>query len=218
MTGRVVARSAEAALEALVDRVRPLREGAPAGRRLVVAIAGAPAGGKSTLAARLVERLGDAVLVPMDGFHLDDALLAPAGLLPTKGAPDTYDVAGLAATLARIVADDGRVVHVPVFDRTRELSRAAAASVAPHHRSVVVEGNYLLLRDPPWRELLASFDLTVMIETGESTLRERLVRRWREHGFDDAAALERAERNDLPNGRTVRSRSVAPDLRLAEAS
>lgn len=211
---------------AFEDRKSP--EGRPGGgavrvqaadvpRRLLVAIAGPPAGGKSTLAAALVEAFDDAVLVPMDGFHLDDALLRPAGLLARKGSPETFDVDGFVALLDRIRDDDGRAVHVPVFDRARELARAGAATVAPTHRTVVVEGNYLLLDEPPWRALATRFDLTIMLGVEEAVLRERLVRRWLENGFGEEEALARAERNDLPNGRRSSNGSIAADLELTTA-
>ena len=56
-------------IDALADRARQL---GGAGRALL-GIAGAPGAGKSTLAEQLVERIGaQAVVVPMDGFHLHD--------------------------------------------------------------------------------------------------------------------------------------------------
>ena len=149
--------------------------------------------------------------MPMDGFHVDDALLGPAGLLPRKGSPPTFDVAGLAATLERVRRDDGDVL-VPLFDRERELSRAAAARIEPGHRIVVVEGNYLLLDQTPWDALDALFDVRVRIDVDEVVLRERLVGRWLGFGFGRAEAVARAEANDLPNGTLVRERSRVPDV------
>lgn len=200
-------------VDALAERVLRARgNGAgDAARRLLVALAGPPGAGKSTLAAQLVARLPDAVVVPMDGFHLDDALLEPAGLLPVKGSPPTFDVAGLAVMLERLRRDDAEVL-VPLFDRERELSRAAAARVEPRHRIVVVEGNYLLLDRPPWSALADVFDLGVLVDVDAAVLHERLVRRWLDHGFERAAALARAEANDLPNGELVRTASRVPDV------
>ena len=41
--------------------------------RVLLGVGGAPGAGKSTLAEQLVHRYGaDAVVVPMDGFHLHD--------------------------------------------------------------------------------------------------------------------------------------------------
>jgi len=63
-------------LDDLVDRAAELRAAAPANRRLLIGIAGAPGVGKTTLAAAIVDELRalgiTAAHVPMDGFHLAD--------------------------------------------------------------------------------------------------------------------------------------------------
>ena len=63
--------------------------------RRVVAIAGPPASGKSTLAAGLVAAIRGAgvhsQLVPMDGFHLDNRILSDRGILDRKGSPPSFD-------------------------------------------------------------------------------------------------------------------------------
>ena len=51
---------------------------------------------------------GEAALVPMDGYHFDNAVLVERGLLPRKGAPQTFDVDGLARDLERIRAGGPR--------------------------------------------------------------------------------------------------------------
>lgn len=113
---------------ALTHRVRDL---AHHRARTVVAIAGAPGAGKSTLAEALVDRLnavreGAAALLPMDGFHFDDLHLVPAGLRARKGAPETFDVGGYAHALRRLCVGDEPFVAVPVFDRGIEIARAGA--------------------------------------------------------------------------------------------
>ena len=198
-------------LDGLVERIGRASV-APAGARALVAVVGAPASGKSTLAATLAARVPRAVAVPMDGFHLDNALLDAAGTRAVKGAPHTFDAAGLGALLVRIRAGEPDV-FVPLFDRAADLSRAAAATVEAGHETVIVEGNWLLLDRGPWRALHALFDLSIMLEADEATLRERLVARWLAHGHDAEAALARAEANDLPNGRLVATASAAPSLR-----
>ena len=194
------------------ELARRVLEAAGDSGRHVVAIAGPPGSGKSTLVDELRAAIdksagaGCSVVVPMDGFHYDDAVLEARGQKERKGAPFTFDVAGYAATLARI-RRSGEPVAIPVFDRGLELSRAAARIVEPHHRIVLTEGNYLLLDEPPWSALAPLFDLTVMIDAPEDVLERRLVERWLAYGLDRDAALRRARLNDLPNARHVRAGS-----------
>jgi pantothenate kinase len=183
--------------------------------RFVVAIAGAPGAGKSTLSEALMQAReaaapGRAALVPMDGYHLDNAVLAARGLLPRKGAPMTFDVDGLARDLARIRAG-GRDVVVPVFDRELDLARAGARVIAAERALILVEGNYLLLDEPPWTGLAPLFDATLFLRVPEAELRRRLIDRWLGHGLAPEAALARAEGNDLPNAALVARRSRPAD-------
>lgn len=201
----------------LDDLVRRLEALDTESRRRFVAVAGAPGSGKSTLAERLVARLNAhdparAAILPMDGFHYDDLYLEPRGLLPRKGAPETFDVAGFASALARLSDLSGRPVAVPVFDRSIEIARAGARVIGPEIRLIVVEGNYLLLDRPDWRALRTYFDLTVLLDVPMEVLRRRLVARWATLHPDEA--LRRIDANDLPNAELVVSHSTAPDFRI----
>ncbi len=201
-------------LDTLVDRV--IRE--TRGRdRLIVAVAGPPGAGKSTVTKQLVDRLNDgtagvpAAAFPMDGFHLSNRVLAERGWLSRKGAPQTFDTDGFARTLNRIRGNDGDV-PIPLFDRTLDAAIENAAVIRRHHRLIVVEGNYLLLDREPWRGLLPRYDLTVFLRVDAVILENRLIRRWLDQGLDNTAASARALSNDLPNARLVVENSVAADL------
>lgn len=182
------------------------------GARVLVAVAGAPGSGKSTLAEGLVARLPDAVLVPMDGFHLDDRVLSARGLLARKGAVETFDARGF-AVLAERLAVPGTEVIFPIFDRTREIAIAGAGVVAPHHRIVVIEGNYLLLDTAPWNRL--RFDLTVWLDVPIGELECRLTARWQGFG-KDADQIAAHLRNDLANARLVAAQSRPADLSVPQ--
>ncbi len=195
----------------------------PLGPRRLIAVAGAPGSGKSRLARFLAEGLnaacpGRAEVVPMDGFHYDDAVLEARGLRPRKGSPDTFDVAGFDHLLARLRANDEPEIAIPVFDRDLEISRAGARIIPKETGILVVEGNYLLLGMPPWDRLARHFDATVFLEVPEDELERRLHRRWT---VKHALAPEEAERklrgNDLPNGRTVRTLSRKADWTVGPA-
>lgn len=187
--------------------------------RALVAIVGAPGSGKSTLADQLARYLnrgnaGRAALLAMDGFHYDDAVLEPRGLRPRKGAPETFDVAGLCHLLNRLRANREAEIAVPVFDRALEIARAGAAVIPASTQLVLVEGNYLLLRRPPWDRLAQLFDLTLRLDVPEPELRIRLTRRWERAGLPPEEVRRRVEENDLPNGRLILHESRPADLVL----
>ena len=190
-------------------RIAERATAAPArGLRRMVALAGPPAAGKSTMAGRLAAALPDAVALPMDGYHLDNRLLTAKGLLPRKGAPETFDAGGFVHAIARLSM--GETVVWPDFDRTRDISIAGALQIGPEVRTVVVEGNWLLLDADPWRR--APWDLTVALDVADAVLRDRLVRRWLFHGLDEAAAVARAEGNDMVNAGVFRRDSRPADV------
>ncbi|MCB1451036.1 MAG: nucleoside triphosphate hydrolase [Nitratireductor sp.] len=184
--------------------------------RFLVAIAGAPGSGKSTLSDALVAALNSSgletsALVPMDGYHYDNSVIEPLGLLPRKGSPETFNTAGLFSDLRRISSGEADVA-VPVFDRSIDLARANARIVARTTPIILVEGNYLLLDAPDWRDIAALFDLSIFLDVDESELERRLVQRWLDYGFDDEAARAKAFGNDIPNARLVQHNSRKADI------
>ena len=192
-------------LLALVDR-----PGGP--ERTFIALAGPPAAGKSYLAERLRLDLNQrghvAAVVEMDGFHYDDRVLDERGVLARKGAPDTFDIAGLHNTIQRLKA--GGDVAVPVFDRSLEISRAGARIVTADTTHVVIEGLYLLLEDAPWNVLLDHYDLSILLRPADGVIRRRLEHRWKDLSVEDRTI--KIEQNDLPNASVVAERSIKADI------
>ncbi len=187
----------------------------PRRERTIIGIAGAPGSGKSTLADGVAEALGArAAVLPMDGYHYDDILLHALGRHARKGAPDTFDVDGLAHMIGRLKA--GGDVVVPVFDRDKEIARAGARVIPEAAEIILVEGNYVLAGDPPWSVLRDAFALRVLIDVPEEELRRRLRQRWEHYALSEEAILAKLDENDLPNGLYVRSASTGVDLLLAQ--
>lgn len=181
--------------------------------RVLVGIAGAPGSGKSTLASDLAARLGDtAAVLPMDGFHLDNATLDGMGLLHRKGAPQTFDGRGFVHLVQAL--RNHETVRYPIFDRSQDRTVPDGGEIHAGIRTVLIEGNYLLLRSRPWADLQDLFDLTVFLDIPRETLQGRLVSRWLDHGLEPAAALARAEGNDMKNADLVCSGSVRADITL----
>ena len=196
----------------IADKIRSLEYDQ---KRIMIAIAGPPGAGKSTLADAVVAALGPlAVLMPMDGFHLDNRILEARGLVHRKGAPETFDMGGLAASLGRISA--GEQVYLPLFDRSREIAIAGAGEITSETRFVVVEGNYLCLDEAPWHALAAFWDLTVFLQVPMPELERRLVARWRSYGYDDIEARNKAMSNDIPNAQRVCAHRSPVDVVIFE--
>ena len=156
------------AQDKLQTLLKTLRDRGAAGRH-ITAIAGAPGSGKSTLAETIADALnadtpGIAEVFPMDGYHYDDMLLDARGWRPRKGAPHTFDVPGFSHTLKRLRDNTEDSVAVPVFDRSIEIARAGARLIERSVRHVIVEGNYLLLKQAPWDRLAPLFDTTVFLD------------------------------------------------------
>ncbi|WP_242219361.1 nucleoside triphosphate hydrolase [Shinella zoogloeoides] len=186
-------------------------------RRFLVGLAGPPAAGKSTLAEALRDGLlargESAEILPMDGFHMDDGILAARGLLPRKGAPETFDARGFVDIVHALKQAEGEVL-VPVFDRSREIAINAARAIPQETRFILAEGNYLLFKDAPWDRLDGVFDFTVFVGPPYAVLEERLRQRWRGYALPEDQIGWKLYGNDLPNGKRILENSRPADLHI----
>lgn len=194
-----------------------LRTQAESASRYMVAIAAPPGSGKTTIVEKLRASLlaagESAVTVPMDGFHFDDIVLNARGHRARKGAPYTFDALGFEVLLRRIKAQEPDIA-IPVFDRTLELSRAAADIIPANTKFILVEGNYLLLKDEPWARMKSLFDFSIYMSVPVDELERRLTKRILEHGHDAAYAKMWIASNDMLNINYVIEHSVAADLTI----
>ncbi|MEQ6201529.1 AAA family ATPase [Sulfitobacter sp. HNIBRBA2951] len=186
----------------------PLRKG-----RRIIAISGPPASGKSYLADALSTRLPQACVVPMDGFHHSNDHLHAQGMLSRKGAPETFDVAGLASVVKRMRS--AGEVPFPTFDRARDRVVPNGGCLRTSDTTVLVEGNYLLFDAPPWEALADLWDFGIVLDVPLAELRERLLKRWLDLGYDSDAATRKTEENDLPNARLVYGKRLRADMVLS---
>ncbi|WP_168583826.1 nucleoside/nucleotide kinase family protein [Gephyromycinifex aptenodytis] len=199
--------------DAVIERARAL---AVPGQRHTLGIAGAPGAGKSTLAEAIVAALAPAaVLVPMDGYHLANDELAALGRGERKGAIDTFDDAGYAALLRRLV-DQRRdeTVYAPRFDRSLEESLAGSIRITAEVPLVVTEGNYLLSDVGWWPVARACLDECWYLDTDIDLRHAWLVARHEAYGKDPQSARHWALVRDEANARLIQSSAHRADLRV----
>lgn len=192
----------------------------------VLALFAAPPGaGKSTLLSFLAklaeedEQSDEVQVLGMDGFHRRQAYLvsrtvvrdgAEIPMVSIKGAPQTFDLEKLTERVQNIAA--GRTCGWPVYDR--RLHDPVDDAVTVDGEIVLIEGNYLLLDEPGWRDLRNYADHTVLIRADAELLRKRLVDR-KAMGMASREEAERfVEFSDMRNVRNCLERSGGADLVL----
>jgi pantothenate kinase len=193
--------------------VADLRGRLASGSRVLLGITGSPGSGKSTFAAALRTLLGagTAVVVPMDGFHLGNAIIDGTPLRQRKGAIDTFDVGGYLSLLQRLKRGDEPVVYAPDFRREIDEPVAASIAVPASVPLVITEGNYLLAAHPVWHQVRAQLDEVWFMDTPPDLRLVRLIDRHVEFGMDRPAAQEWAAGSDEANARLIESTRPAAD-------
>lgn len=193
------------------------------GGRIAVFLAAPPAAGKSTL-CRYLEHLSHVLpdvapvqAVGIDGFHypqdyLDSHEIERGGkiisLKEIKGAPETYDVAKLKKFLENRNEENQLW---PVYDR--RIHNPVENALEIRENILLVEGNWLLLDEEPWRSL--SCDYSIFLRAGDANQLERIVVRKMMGGFSEEYARKIVQSNDWPNIVRCMECSVRGDLNLA---
>jgi pantothenate kinase len=197
----------------ITQAITALRARLVPGTRTVLGIAGAPGSGKSTFAELIRQQFepGQAVVVPMDGFHLGNAIINGTPLRQRKGAIDTFDAGGYLSLLRRLVRRDEPVVYAPEFRRTLDEPVAASIAIPADVPLVITEGNYLLMEQEPWKDIRAQLDEVWFVDTPPDLRLARLVARHVSFGMEPAAAEAWATGPDEANAVLIQATRPAAD-------
>ncbi len=194
------------------DAIANARRHAASGQRRILGITGPPGGGKSTLASRIADAVGESArLVRMDGFHLAHAELVRLGREDRKGAVDTFDAAGYVSLLRRLRDASEDVVYAPEFRREIEEPIAGAVAVPRDVPLVITEGNYLLVDDGEWGAVRSLLDEAWFVTTADETRLRWLIQRHVDYGKAPEAARAWALGSDERNARVVDATKARAD-------
>lgn len=195
------------------------------GRRILVMLAAPPGAGKSTLLSYLqflssqYDDIGQIQTIGIDGFHryqkelethtiIRDGVEIP--LVRIKGAPITFDLERLTERIQRVAGGD--ICGWPGYDRM--LHNPVENVTTVDCDIVLLEGNYLLLKEKGWRDLRQYADYTVSITADEDMLRKRLIERRMQTGVPEEESRRFVDFSDMENVRICLEESMPADLML----
>lgn len=195
--------------------------GATRHKRIIVALAGPPAAGKTTLSESLRNTLRERgkchpVALQMDGFHHQNDWLIKHDLHRFKGRIDTFDIDQL-LNKTKALKPAGQPVTWPVYSREIHAPVADGVRVSAQHDVAILEGNYLLIDAPHWSDLHALFDLTVFVDASDAAIETRLLERHVKGGKTREEARIKIDETDLPNVAFVRNHSLPADFLIRTA-
>lgn len=192
--------------------------------RIIVFLAAPPAVGKTTL-CQFLEYLSkqekdvtEVQALGLDGFHYHSdyinshnavVLGKTVPMKTVKGCPETYDTDKLQEKLAKIKDEN---ILWPIYDRN--IHDVVEDMTEVTKDIVLIEGNWLLLNEEPWKSLKETADYTILIQSEEEMLKERLISRKVKGGSSREDAQAWYINTDSVNVKRVLTTSMPGDLML----
>lgn len=178
-------------------------------KRIVIFLSAPPGAGKSTLAlflehlSRITPGIMEVQAIGLDGFHYHSDYIKSHSIIingetvpmaRVKGCPETFDIEKLKIELEELRNSD---ILWPLYDRS--IHDVVEDATKVDKDIVLLEGNWLLLSEEPWAELIDFCDYSIFISADAPLLHKRLVDRKIKGGLSPAAAEEFYQNSDLKN-------------------
>lgn len=199
--------------------------------RIIIALAGPPGSGKTTVAREVARRLNahdadSTEVVPMDGFHYTRAKLDTfhnaQEAHARRGAAWTFDAAGVVALFTELRASTSKdnntsvpaTIYAPSFDHATKDPIPRDIAISPTVSTIILEGNWLVYDEEPWRQISRLVDESWFVDVDAEVAKRRIAMRHLKSGIETTleAALARAEANDIPNGDEARRKLITPTI------
>lgn len=193
--------------------------------RFVIGVAGPPGCGKSAFAAILCAiinasaGLNTAVCIGLDGWHYPNSYLdshktirngQEIPLRMVKGAPESYDTEAAKSFLRAARSDS--VERFPVYSRALHDPIPQAGRLELFNRILLMEGNYLLLDSPIWRDFHPLMDLSIFLTAPREQLIAALRHRHLAGGKRPDVVEQHILFSDLPNLDLILAHSRPADI------
>ena len=192
--------------------------------RLIIFMAAPPAVGKTTLCefleylSKQEKELANIQALGLDGFHYHsdyinshDAIIfgEKVPMKQVKGCPETYDTEKLRQKLEHIKTEN---ILWPVYDRN--LHDVVEDQIKVCEDIILIEGNWLLLKEEPWKSMQQYADYKILILAQEEMLKERLISRKEKGGLSRKEAGAWYQNSDSKNVKRVLNNSSFDNLNL----
>ena len=190
-------------------------------RKILVYLAAPPATGKSSLLifledlSKKIEGVTPIRSLGMDGFHYPSEYLKSHKieldgkeilLNEIKGAPETFDVDLLQEKLREVKIEG---TDWNIYDR--KIHDVVPNALSVEDEIILLEGNYLLLKDSRWTNVRTMADYSVFVKADADFLKERLISRKVQGGLTRGDAEKFYEKSDSKNVERILNGSADAD-------
>ena len=176
---------------------------------VLVGIAGGTGSGKTSLAVKIVERVGAdrCLLIAQDAYYKDGSTLSPAAQAAINyDHPDAFDTSLLVQDLRDLKS--GRPVPCLTYDHASYARRVLPDALTP--KPVVLLEGILVLAEEPLRRLM---DIKLFIDTDSDV---RILRRLQRDIRERGRSFDSVQRQYLDSVRPMHLEFVEPSKRYAD--
>jgi pantothenate kinase len=180
----------------LISKVESLNNN----KKYIIGIGGIPGSGKSAFSNKLCNCINQilnktiCIVLSMDGFHYYkkqlDKMPNSKELYKRRGSPWTFWTEGFYNLLEKL--REFNEINAPSFDHQKGDPVENDIIITKEHKIVLIEGNYLLLDEPPWNTKTFLFDELWYITCDiDIAMKRILLRHMKCFGINEQEAKDR---------------------------